>query len=57
MPSEQRRREVGGAENVEAPAENGAGDAVEDAEVPGALGLVDGEVGGDGPVEALGGED
>lgn len=57
MPSKQRRRKVGGAEDVEPPAEQAAGDAVESAKVPGDLGAVDGEVGGDGATEALGGKE
>lgn len=57
MPPKQRAREVRGAEDVEAAAKDGAGDAVKAAEVPGYLGLVDGEVRGDGAVEALVGED
>lgn len=56
MPSEQRGGEVRGAKDVEAPAEYGASDAVEDREVPGYLGTVDQEMGGDGAVFALGGE-
>ncbi len=49
--------EVEGAEDVEGAAEGAAGDAVEAGEVPGDLGIVDGEMGGDGAVEALAGED
>lgn len=57
MPSQQRRDEVGCAEDVEAAGEDGTGDAVEAGGDPGDLGLVDGEVGGDGAEAALGGED
>lgn len=57
MPPKQRGREVRGAEDVEAAAKGGAGDAVKGAEVPGDLGLVDGQMRGDGAVEALVGED
>lgn len=57
MPARQRRDEVGGAEDVEAAAEDAARDAVERRSVPGYLRAVDGEVRGDGAVAALGGED
>ena len=57
MPSEQGRDQVAEAEDVKGSREDGARDAVEDREVPGYLGLVDGEVRGDGAVEALGFED
>ncbi len=57
MPSQQRGDEVRGAEDVEASGEGAAGDAVEGGCVPGHLGLVDCQVGGDGAVQALGGED
>lgn len=51
------RDEVEGAEDVEGAAEGAAGDAVQAGEVPCYLGVVNGEVGGDGAVEALAGED
>lgn len=57
VPAHVGRDQVGGAEDVETAAEHGAGDAVEDRQVPGDLWFVDGEVGGDGAVEALAGED
>lgn len=57
MPAEQRGDEIRGAEEVEAPGEDGARDAVEGGCVPGDLRPVDAEVGGDGAVEALRGED
>ena len=57
VPAQQRRNQVRGAENVEAAREDAAGDAVEAGRVPGYLGLVDGEVRGDGAVAALGDED
>lgn len=57
MPSEQGGSEVGGCEDIEAAGEQGGGDAVEAGQVPGDLGLVDGEVGRDGTEAALGGED
>ena len=57
VPAEQRGDEVGGAEDVEAAGESGARDAVHDGQDPWDLGLVDGEVGGVGPVLALGDED
>lgn len=57
MPPQQRANEVSEAEDVEGAGDGAAGDAVEAGEVPGDLGLVDGEVRGDGAVEALGGED
>ena len=57
VPAQQWRNQVRGAEYVDAAREDAAGDAVEGGSVPGDLGLVDGEVGGDGPVAALGDED
>ena len=57
MPSEQRREEVRGAEDVEAAAEDGACDAVQPGRVPGYLRAVDAEVRGYGTFQALGGED
>ena len=57
MPAKQRGHHVGGAEDVEAAGEDGARDAVHDGCVPCYLGLVDGEVWGDGAVEALFDED
>ena len=53
MPAKQWRRHVGGTENVKAAGEDGARDAVHDGCVPCYLGLVDGEVRGDGAVETL----
>ena len=57
MPSQQRRNQVRGSEDVEATREGAAGYAVEGGCVPGYLRLVDGQVRGDGAVSALGGED
>lgn len=57
VPSEERSGEVCGAEDVEATGEDAAGDTVEDGAEPGYLGLVDAEVGGDGTVTTLGGEE
>lgn len=57
VPAQQRGDEVCGAEEVEAAGEGAAGDAVRDGGVPGHLRLVDGQVRGDGPVQALRGED
>lgn len=57
VPAHQRRHQVGGAEGVKAPAEDGARDAVECGGVPGYLRAVDGEVWGYGPVATLGDED
>ena len=57
MPAEQRRHEIGGSEDVEAPAEDRARDSVQGRAIPCYLRLVDGEVRGDGPVEALLDED
>ncbi len=57
MPAEERGDEVEGAVGVDDGGEGCAGDAVEGGAVPGYLGLVDGEMGGDGTVEALVGED
>lgn len=53
MPAKQRRDEVCGAEDVEPPTEQRAGDAIEGRAIPGNLRAVDGEVGGDGAVEPL----
>ena len=55
--SQQGGYEVGGAEDVEAAADDAAGDAVEDRQNPGGLWLVDGEMGRYGPELALGDED
>ena len=41
MPSEERSAEVGGAEDVEAAAEDAPGNAIEPGEIPADLGLVD----------------
>ncbi len=57
VPAEERRDEVGGAEEVEAAAQHGAGDAVQGREGPAHLGPVDAQVGRHGAMEALGGED
>lgn len=57
VPAEGGRDQVEGAIEVEAAAEDAAGDAVERGAVPGDLGLVDAEMGGYGAVEALVGED
>ena len=57
MPAEQWRYQVGEAEDVEGTGEGDARDAVEGGGDPGYLRLVDGEVGGDGAVEALFRED
>ena len=57
VPAQQRSDEVGGAEEVEGAGERDAGKAVQAGHDPGNLWFVDGEVRGDGPVAALGGED
>ena len=57
MPTQQRGDKVGGAKEVEGAGEREAGDAVQAGGVPSYLRTVDGEVRGDGPVAALGGED
>lgn len=57
MPAQQGGGQVCGAEDVEPAREDGSRDAVEDRGDPGHLRFVDGEVRGDGAVEALGGED
>lgn len=57
MPAHQWCDQVGGAEDVETAAEDGAGDAVEPGGVPGYLRAVDREVRGYGPVATLGDED
>lgn len=55
VPAEEGSGEVGGAEDVEAAREAGAGEALPDgAAEEGLLLVVDIEVGGDGAVEALG---
>lgn len=48
---------IGGAKGVHGACENDAGNAVGAGQVPGQLGLVDGEMGGDGTELALGDED
>lgn len=53
MPAKERQDEVCGAEDVEPPTEHRAGDAIEGGAIPGDLGAVDGEVGGDGAVKTL----
>lgn len=55
MPAKQGGDDVGGGEEVDGAAEEGPGDSVEPREVPGYLRFVDGEVGGDGAEETLGG--
>lgn len=57
MPSRVRRSEVGEAEEVESGGQSDAGDAVQGRGVPGDLRLVDGEMRGDGALDALFGED
>ena len=57
MPANGRGGEVGDAEEIHGPREHDACDAVEGRGDPGYLGAVDCEVGRDGPVAALGGED
>lgn len=57
VPAQGRGDQVEGTVDVEAAGEDAAGDAVEGGAVPGDLGLVDGEMGGYGAVEALVGED
>lgn len=57
MPAEQRRDQIRGAEEVEAPAEHRAGDPVQRRAVPRDLRLVDGQVRRHGPVQALLDED
>lgn len=57
MPSHQWGDQVCDTEDVETSGEGTAGDAVEGGCVPGYLGLVYCQVGGDGAVQSLGGED
>jgi hypothetical protein len=57
MPSENRRYEVCGTENIHSTGESSACDAVETGHVPGYLWAVDGEVGGCWAVLSLGDED
>lgn len=57
VPAEHRRREVGDAEEVEGTGEGDAGNAIKPREDPRYLRLVNREMGGNGPVEALGRED
>ena len=57
VPSCVRRGEVGKAEEVQRARERDAGDTVERRGVPGDLRAVDREMGGDGAVQALLGED
>lgn len=53
MPAERWGSEVRNAEEVEAAAEHNAGDTVQRRGIPGDLGFVDGEMRGDGTLEAL----
>jgi hypothetical protein len=57
MPSGVWGSEVGKAEEIEGAGEDDGGQTVEARAVPGDLGLVDGQMRGDGAVEALLGED
>ncbi len=57
MPAQCGRGEVGDTEEIHGSREHDACDAVEGTGDPGYLRAVDGEVRGDGPVTALGGED
>lgn len=57
MPARVRRGEIRDTEEIERAAERNCGYAVEGGAVPGDLGFVDGEVGGDGAQGALFGED
>lgn len=57
MPAEQRRHEVGEAEDVQGARQHGAHDAVEPAEVPGDLRPIDGQVRAHGSAEPLRGQD
>ena len=57
MPAERWGGKVGEAEDVHAATEHHSGDAVKGGADPGYLWLVDGEMGGNGPVPALLGED
>ena len=57
VPAEQGGDEVCGTVGVDGDGEGGAGDSVERGHVPCYLGAVDGEMGGDGAVFALFGED
>lgn len=57
VPAQRRRDQVQAAEEVEGAREGDARHAVERRPVPGYLRLVDAQVGGDGAVEALFGED
>lgn len=53
VPAKVGGHQVETAEGVKATAESAAGDTVESGEIPGDLRGVDGEVGSDGPVQAL----
>lgn len=57
MPTEQRRGEVCGCEKVQGARKSNAGDTVSARANPGDLGTVDGEVRGNGAIQALLGED
>lgn len=57
MPAKERGDQICRAEDIEAAAKDGAGDAVQRRERPAQLWAIDSEMGGYGSVEALGGED
>lgn len=57
VPAEEGSGEVRGAEDVDGAGHGGARDSVQHGRVPCDLGPVDAEMGGYGPVGALGGED
>lgn len=57
MPTEQRGGKVCGCEKVEGARQSNAGDTVSTRSNPGDLGTVDGQVRGNGAVQALLGED
>lgn len=57
VPTEQRRGEVCGCEKVQGARKSNAGDTVSARANPGDLGTVDGEVRGNGAIQALLGED
>jgi hypothetical protein len=57
VPAEERRDEIRGPEGVDGARQHRTGEPVRDGQVPGDLGLVDGEVRRDGAVAALVGED
>lgn len=57
MPAEERCDKICGTKDVDYSRQSGTGDTVEGGKVPGYLWSVDAEMGGDGTLAALGGED